>query len=408
MKKIVLLFGAIFLATNCFAQITFEKGYYINNQNKKIDCFIKNLDWRTNPTEIEIKLLDNDKVLDKNINQIKEFGIYNVSKYIRAKVNIDRSSEDVDKLSLEKRPIFKEEQLFLKVLLEGKANLYSYKDANLTRFFYSVDNSNINQLIFKSYLVDDDKLRKNTRFKQQLWKNLKCNEIKSKKIKYLRYKKKDLLKLFLKYNRCSNATSTNYYVEKKQKDLFNITPRLHFRNTTLNIQNASLAYTNTDFGNKFDVGFGVEMECILPFNNNKWSLLVEPVYLSINRKQSKRDTNFFSGGSIISTFEYNTIEIPFGIRHYFFLKNNSKIFVNLSYLFEYNFDSSIKFEGENGNLIGRPIEIKSRDGISLGGGYRLDRYSLEFRYNTNRNILGSSGWDTKYKAFSIILGYTIF
>ena len=46
------------LATNCCAQISFEKGYYIDNSNQKVDCLIKNVDWKNNPTSFEYKLSD--------------------------------------------------------------------------------------------------------------------------------------------------------------------------------------------------------------------------------------------------------------------------------------------------------------------------------------------------------------
>ena len=46
---------------NCFAQISFEKGYFINNANQKTNCLIKNQDWKDNPTEFEYKLDENSE-----------------------------------------------------------------------------------------------------------------------------------------------------------------------------------------------------------------------------------------------------------------------------------------------------------------------------------------------------------
>ena len=34
------------------AQVIFEKGYFINREGQKTECFIKNLDWRNNPSSI--------------------------------------------------------------------------------------------------------------------------------------------------------------------------------------------------------------------------------------------------------------------------------------------------------------------------------------------------------------------
>ena len=45
----------LFLFTiNLFAQVKFEKGYFIDSQNKKVECLIKNKDWIGSPSEIEL------------------------------------------------------------------------------------------------------------------------------------------------------------------------------------------------------------------------------------------------------------------------------------------------------------------------------------------------------------------
>ena len=70
------------LSFNSYSQISFEKGYYIDNDNKKINCLIKNIDWMNNPTEFEYKLPENDNSKRITIRSVKEFGVYNSSKYI--------------------------------------------------------------------------------------------------------------------------------------------------------------------------------------------------------------------------------------------------------------------------------------------------------------------------------------
>ena len=185
MKKEILLLLTAILSLNCYSQISFEKGYFINNNEEKIQCFIKNVDWENNPKDFKYKLLEKSDPKTASIAQIKEFGIYNYSKYIRSNVNIDRSSENVNKLSNSKRPIFQEEELFLKVLVESKASLYQYVDNNLNRFFYNKDNSNIEQLIFKSYKttdLDKNNRYRNNRYRQQLWVDLKCPNFRTSKI----------------------------------------------------------------------------------------------------------------------------------------------------------------------------------------------------------------------------------
>ena len=150
MKKIILLF--IFISSPIFSQINFETGYFIKNNNVKTDCLIRNIGWQKNPTEIEYKLNENDKSQKATISEIKEFNVGDSYKYKRFTINIDRSSSDINNLSREKNPVWKEETLLLKILVEGEINLYQYEDINFVRYFISSGNhETAEQLVYKEY-----------------------------------------------------------------------------------------------------------------------------------------------------------------------------------------------------------------------------------------------------------------
>jgi hypothetical protein len=409
MKKQLLFLLTAILSFNCYSQITYEKGYYIDNMNQKTNCLIKNIDWITNPTEFEYKLSENSESKKATIKSIKEFGVDNISKYIRATVNIDRSSENINSLSNDKNPIFKEEELFLKVLIQGKATLYEYVDGVL-RYFYNNDNSKIEQLIFKNYYISDDNLGINNRFRQQLWVDLKCPNIKISEIENLDYKKDELVDFFVKYNKCNNPEFVSFE-EKPKKDLFNLSIRPRINSSSLTIQNPSYATNNSrdvDFDNKIGFGFGLEAEFILPFNKNKWAITIEPTYQSF---KSEKTTNVkdLPGGVLIANVNYRSIEVPVGLRHYFFLNNNSKIFINAAYTFDLSSKSSIELTGKDGYSLSS-LEIETRTNLAIGIGYKQnDRYSLEIRYQTDREILGNyASWSSEYKTSSIVFGYTLF
>jgi len=407
MKKQLLFFLTIILSLNCYSQISFEKGYYINNKNQKINCQIKNTDWKNNPTEFEYKLSENTEPQKATIKSVKEFGIDNISKYIRSTVNIDRSSEFINYLSNNKRPIFKKEELFLKVLVEGKSTLYQYVDGNLIRYFYNKDNSNIEQLIFKSYKTNENNIGKNNRFRQQLWNDLKCSNFKMSKIENLDYKKNDLVNFFVEYNKCNNQEYVNF--EKKQKrNIFNLIIRPRLNSSSLTIQNFVSNSRNTDFENKIGFGFGLEAEFILPFNKNKWAIEIGPTYQSY-KSEKTTNVNNVSGEILIAKVNYNSIEIPVSIRLYFFLNNSSKIFINASYIFDFSSKSFIEFTRNDGSNLS-VSEIGTSSNLAMGIGYKQnDRYSLEIRYQTNRDILGNYlFWNSKYKTLSIIFGYSLF
>ena len=388
-------------------KLFFKKDTTLIIQNKKTNWTIKNNYWKNNPTEFEYRLEENSDPKIATIKSVKEFGIYNLSKYIRNTVNIDRSSGEINNLSNDKNPIFQEEELFLKVLVEGKSNLYGYVDGNLTRYFYNKENSNIEQLIFKRYKTPENNIGKNNRFRQQLWGDLKCPNFKNSKIENIDYKKNDLVRFFTEYSECHNNELINF--EPKQKrDLFNFTIRPRINSSSLTIQNSASNSRDTDFENNIGFGFGLEAEFILPFNKNKWAIAIEPTYQSF-KSEKTTNVNYVSGGVLIANVDYSSIEFPVGLRHYFFLNNNSKFFINASYIFDLSSKSSIEFTRNDGSNL-NSLEIETRNNLAMGIGYKQnDRYSLEIRYQTNREILGNySFWSSEYKTFSIIVGYSLF
>ncbi len=403
MKKNLITLLLIVLSLKSYSQIEFEKGYIIHNAGNKETCLIKNIDWKNNPTEIEYKISETDKVKIVKLNDILEFGIDNYSKYIKTTIDIDRSSENLNNLSKNRNPNFKKETLFLKTLVEGKASLYKYTDGNLKRYFFKLDNQQVKQLVYKLFLTSDNKIGKNEYYKQQLINNLKCSDISSSKIKNLNYNQKELINLFVAYNQCSNSNFINFE-EKTKKDLFNLYVRIGLNSSSLSIQNGT---SNTNFDNELGFRIGAEAEFILPFNKNKWGIILEPTY-QYYKSQKVTEVSYVSGGILVSTVDYKSIEIPVGIRYYLFLKNKSKLFINASFIFDFSSNSIIEFKREDGSNLDS-LEIITRNNLAFGFGYNYKKYSLELRVQTPREVLNNYiYWKSDYKTVSIILGYNIF
>lgn len=161
MKNNLLFTLMVLISTLSFSQISFESGYFIDNSNNKVSCLIKNLDWKNNPTQFEYKLSEDSDSKKLDIKSVKEFGTNNDSRYVRALVNIERSEPNfASTLTDNPQPQFNEEELFLKVLIEGKANLYLYSFNNTTKYFYNIDDSNIEQLIYIRYNATSNLIQK--------------------------------------------------------------------------------------------------------------------------------------------------------------------------------------------------------------------------------------------------------
>lgn len=390
MKKIFLLILTAILSFNCYSQISFEKGYYIDNADQKISCFIKNLDWSRNPSQFEYRQTLDGETQIGSIHSISEFGVSNVLKYVRCTVSIDRSSDDVNFYSTSSKPLFSQETIFLKVLVEGKASLYQYGDEAILRFFFNKENSKIEPLICKSYKTSTDKIGTNNAFKNQLWIELKCETFKANRFENLGYEKEELISTFTAYNSCNNGENINYE-ENNKKDLFNLSFRPGYNKSTLSTHDLSLN-SSTNIGERSTFRFGIEAEFIMPFNKNKWALIIEPTY------------QYFKAKTAYASVNYTSIEIPIGIRHYFFISKNSKIFINSSIVVDFSSNSTIAFNS------GTTLKVQGRPNLAFGLGYKYnDRYSIECRFQTRRDLFNSEAyWKTDYNTASIIVGYSIF
>jgi len=402
-KLIILTTFLISLYSNSFAQINYEEGYFINNADKKISCSIKNSDWKNNPTEFYYKLSENSEIVKASIENIKEFGIINEVKYKRFVVDIDRSSDLTKSVSIHKQPIFSKEKLFLKVLVEGNATLYSFEGKNLKRYFFSLENKDIEQLVYKKYIIAKNTLSKNNYFRQQLSNNLKCQNISENRFEFIKYHQKELINLFNEYNNCGNSNYVKY-TERKGGNL-NITIRPGINKSSLSFENNNRIWHgfNVNFEDNINLRLGVELEYILPFYKNKWAIIFEPSY------------NYFK--SDLYAYErqidvdYKSIDFPLGIRHYLHINNNdSKIFLNTSLLLGKGFNSKIELGLSETYEIPRILNAERlKTGLSLGLGYKYKKYSLEINYNTKSDILSNYlNWFSYYDKASIIIGYTVF
>lgn len=407
MKKLFLLFGLItgsFLSA--YAQVEFEKGYFIDASNQRIECLIRNLDWRNNPTKFDYKLSMETPVQEASIMTVREFGIVGVSKYVRNTVEIDRSSIDIQSLSGKRNPEFQEEQLFLKVLVEGKASLYMYLEGNFIRFFYRTNDSVAKQLIYKQYWADGS-IGHNNYFRQQLLEQLSCPSIVVNDIKNTNYRKKDLESLFVKYNKCVNAHYITYQPPKRE-NVFNLSIRPGVTFSDLFVENKTIS-KEYDFGSQFSFRYGIEAEFMLPFSTKKWSFIMEPTYQHYESHLTEKTASTF-GGEREAIVNYNSIDLPLGFRHYFFLNDDVKFFANASYVLSFDVNSTLKFSTSDYSEVYNSLNISPRRNLAFGFGCNyLDKYSMEARLSTGREILGDYlVWNSSYRALSVIFGYSIF
>ena len=411
MKKNI-LFILFLYCTLSNAQVSFEKGYFISNNGTRTECFIRNLDWKNNPTDFKYKSQINDNdYKTETIANVQEFGIDNTVTFKRAKVKMDRSSDNLDKLSETGQPVWEENTLFLRLLVQGEATLYSYTEGNLIRYFYETKSTPLEQLIYLKYtLIKGDKstgeLRENDSYKQQLNNNVRSANTTDSEITNLKYKKADLTRYFLKYNNTDNKTK-NSVISKSSEGHFHlkITPELSFVSGSMNDGDSPSIDVNLDSNTNLKIG--LEAEYLLPFNKNKWSLFLNPAYQKYETtKQYSRPGLFAGSPSITRNIEvkYSSIQVPIGLRYYFLINNNSKVFINAAFSFDINGKASLSFD-KNAEL-----ESKTGSNFAFGVGYNFkNKFSAEIRTNTKKQLLGDYNTiSVDYKAIDLVFAYSIF
>ena len=387
-----------------FGQMEFEKGYLIGSDSQRKECLIKNEEWKNNPTEFTYKLSKLASPETGDLKSIKEFGITNTCKYVNANVKVDLQTKPAISAKNEVISVWTREKLFLKVLLEGKAKLYSYDFNKVKRFFYSLNDTSVIQLTYLEAL-DGFTLIKNTGYQQQLWSSVKAPMATMNSIKAIGYNEKDLTAYFKEYN-SSFGGNTTELATAKRKSYFNLKAAPGLNSSVVDmttVVGSQNDFSSVSFSNQLSFRMGLEAELILPINKYHWGILFEPTYQSYSGEAQGKY------GQTPSTISYQSIEFPIGLRYYIPLNEKAKVFLN-GFLIPgvaVNMNSNITYNTFFSNTISeKTVPIESSSCSALGAGIDYKQFSIEARYYTKQNLLSNSASEyADYSHFSFILGY---
>lgn len=417
MKRIYLII--ILFSTLSNSQIKFEKGFYTTKDNNKVEGYIKNNDWRNNPTKIYFKESPESEVKVIEMELFNDFLIYDEAKYVKKEVLIDRYANKTNSLNYDENPSFSKEILLLRVLYEGDINLYKYSDNGLTKYFISTKNNPaIEQLIYRKYLASAEDVRKaketnpnseiysnstvleNNNYKKQLYEVLNCENIKRSEFEKLTYKSSSILSLFEKVNQsCFNNNLEKKFTNKKAK--FIVTGVIDINNSQITLKDI---YFNedADLDSKINFGGGVEFEVNLPFNHYKWSIFSGINYNSYNANNQFTFTRGATTRDFDISVDYSYLQIPVGLRYYIFIKNNfeNKIFFDLAF----NYKQTLKFDYTETNFTEYGVQDKNNSNLKIGVGYKYKNYSIGANIYTTNNL--SVNYDAMFSNVSLSLKYS--
>jgi hypothetical protein len=373
--------------TRILAQVSYQPGYFITNDGQRVDCEIREMNMSSNPGGFQYRV-GGGELQDGTIEAIAEFGITGDATFRRFTVDIDRSSEVTGNLTANRNPIFKRERLFLRLLVSGKGVLYEYADAQLYRYFYSLDNAVPKQLVYKRYMQTDASggyetgfSTTNQEYKQQIFMNLKCGSITRKEIENLKYERMPLMRFFNKYNECTGTqVALTEPEERKSSVRLSIRPGLYYNSFYL-----ENGVTRLEFEKSIAFRIGIEMETLI--KHGKWSFTFEPTFQTYS-SQISGTTN---------AIKYSSLDLIGGLRRYLILNETTGLYINLNFAFSLPTTGSASY-----------YNISESANLYAGFGYKGGKLNVEFNYAFPRGLLGSyPQLSSGYSGPGLIFGYRI-
>jgi len=405
MKSIKITFVLLlFTSAIACAQKSFKAGYLISNAGEKSTCYILDVDWKDNPTTIQYKTTRSDDVRYADINSIKAFEIDSQVKYVRETVQIDRASSRTQNLTTHRNPVFKEETLFLQVLIEGESTLYSYQDHNISRYFYASGTETPTQLVHKKFLTPAMKVGVNDLYKQQLQKELRCDQLSLSDFEKLSYTKKSLINLVQQYYTCKQQSFT-IYERPHQKAVYELAVFGGVQSSNLELKKATSSLLDTKFEGSTSFTFGLEAAFALPFNNDKWLWYIRPSY---HRYKNEKEITLIDTGSLNSTAnviaDLNWLAIPIGIKHHLFLNDVSHVFIRGALVISTDLNSAVYAENRR-SLV--DLDLKFKPAFTLGLGYAYAKFGFAFDYTSPQEISQNDQWQTTLNTYTFSLSYRL-
>ena len=400
----------IFLYTCALiAQSNFEKGYFIDIQGIRTEGYLKLINFaeinKSKFSGLEFKPDLDQKVVKLQNSNIKEFGLGKELKMVKYTVDLEVINlyKEID---IQKEVVYNKSTVFLNVILEGKANLYTYEADNYTKYFIKNTSDIVPiQLIYKKYIVEGTYHKENNEFREQLFRSIKCDNQTTKDFLNIRYDKKSLISIFENYNKCQNSDYFIYSDKFKKSTKINFTAYL---GGYLNTFYISSVHPNTETSSNLTFGLGVEAEMVLPSEN--WSLFVSADYNYLNTEiTAVSSVSEFNKTRVEDIYSYDSgfIDIVLGGRWYQSLNSSAKIFLGAglginSPLGNLSQKQTLTVSTAPDFLFIENFEyfVDASIYLNLQVGYQFDNhYGVDFIFDTKKTSF-LAGKEEKYSNFS--------
>lgn len=403
----LLYYTFIFLFLNLSFSQKFEKGYFIENNGNKVECFLDKKYQFYSPDIVKYKLIENDNIKEIDLNSIKELSIYNKVIYYKFNVEVEVSGVGIEDLDNEKKINTITKNVLLELVEDGKIKLFVYNFDYKSCFYLLKEGESVPELLdYKKYRSGEQfvTVSENNNYRNEIYNFVKDANISAAELENIEYEEDDLQKVIKKYNELNNnSLSLNFKKSKSSK--FNIKPRLSILNSSVEYQNLinSSFNSKSKFDSKVGLGFGVDLELETISN---FSVFLSPIFSSYTNTSTQTIYGVSSSDRVIETkVDYKFIRNLIGVRKYFELKNKKEIYFGANLIFDYVLNSETL-------QVFHPDLINLNESFQLGLNLGFDinkKYYIEFNYDLPKNLSSNTdGRETKYSNISFSVMYNLF
>lgn len=405
MKKFTTFLLFLCMSVSLIAQNDYMPGYYINAANQKVSGLIKNEDWKASPNAIQFKATAQSDRQTITIGQMNGFNITGADTYIKKTFQLDVSTDNLNNLTYSKEPVFETRTGMLKELVAGKATLFYYEKEGVKEYFYSKNEGDLVPLIHVRYLIGDQ-VTSNDPYKQELLNAFNdCSKLAQKDFVNLSYKRNSLVKIFDKYNSCNNSSySSNTNNGYSTRFNLNLYAGANFSNFSLT--NSLAASRGGDFGSQTSLRFGAEIEAILPFNNNSWAVFTGLAKNTAYESTITQQTSSANTPEQDVTLTYSSFNIPLGVRYYIPAGPQSRVSLNLGYMFDVVSEISLDREVTANDF---ENSTGTQGLLFVGAGFHYKQFFVKANLDVGKDPFkaNSSFYEADLSSFNLVFGYQI-
>jgi hypothetical protein len=308
--------------------------------------------------------------------------------YKSATVDVEQSPDDINDLTDNPALIIYKETTFLQTLFEGEKSLYYYKNKQGKEQYY-IKKGNIYELLVYKKFVEykgAKEISENKGFANQLMLYLLDYPTIKDRVRYLKYNKENLEKIFADYYNYTNPKTLYYKKRDKFQCEFGVIAGMSL--STINLLTTSELSIN-NMNCSMDFAGGIAFDLILPRTRSRSSICNELFYSSYDVK-NKDDHTLTLGYSYIQLNNMFRYKLPMG--KYF-------MFMNLG------ISNGYRLQARNNLSDNLKFDRKHEQGFLIGLGGRYQHCSLELRLEHSNGPSSSSQIKCNVTRYFVLFGY---